>query len=71
MGKMDEFYAYQHSAARVAIVQLVKLLTDNGTLCPGEFSDSLRATMSRASKSDRKRPDYQFLQQLIKMLEEI
>jgi hypothetical protein len=57
------------SATQNALVILAKCLMNNGALKPGQFPNALKSTFNEP-EADWTRLDYQYLQQLTKMLEE-
>ena len=55
------------NATQNAFVVLVKCLTDNGALKPGQFSTAIKSSLSEANQQHL---DYQFFQGLSRMLDE-
>ncbi len=61
--------AHHANATQVALVVMAKCLMNNGALRPGQFSNALKTTFNEPD-ADWARLDYQFLQELAKMMDE-
>jgi hypothetical protein len=63
-----EAIALSNNATLVALVELVKCLTKNGALAPGQFSNALKTTFNHP-EAVYERLDYELLRLLITQLD--
>ena len=69
MDKHAELTAYLANATQNAFACLMKCLLNNGALKPDQFTNAIKATFN-APDADWGRPDYMFLRELARTLEE-